>query len=129
VGQCQSLPGTIDTCANYVVAAGTFECSYVFDTDLQGSACLYGAHCCDDGKYHADCSDRTIPVGQDCPNDWCNDWCNDGDPTTLDPCSDYIPAKAQKTCTNVFDAAAEGNSCTYGLYCCADGVVHLDCAP
>ncbi|MFT7621440.1 MAG: trypsin [Myxococcota bacterium] len=116
-------PGTIDTCSDYIVAGGSFTCGYAFDTSLDGTPCVYGANCCADGQFHADCSDPTISAGQDCPNGWCND----GDPTTSDTCSDYTPATGQKTCSYAFNSALDGTSCTYGLYCCDDNTVAEAC--
>ncbi|MFT7626183.1 MAG: hypothetical protein ACI9WU_005378, partial [Myxococcota bacterium] len=117
-------PGTIDVCSDYVVSNGTYTCTNGFDATQEGNPCVYGAFCCGDGQYHVDCSDPTIPTGQACPADWCND----GDPSTLDTCSGHSPANGSFTCGHVFDPSLEGQPCSYGAHCCADGLYHADCS-
>ncbi len=128
LGSCPSgwcndgQPGTIDTCSSYDIQTGAFDCSHEYDTSLEGTPCSYGLHCCDDGKFHEDCGPFD-GIGTDCPGGWCND----GDPTTLDICSGYIGKTGQHDCSHTFDPDAEGQPCTYGAYCCGDGLAHADC--
>lgn len=134
VGECPSgwcsdgQPSTTDVC-NFVEGCDPTlghcdkSCTNTFDTAYEGQACSWGDYCCADGKYHIDCTDPSIEVGQDCPAGWCSD----GDASTLDACADYIVADGSFDCTNTFDPAKEGLACVYGDFCCDDGLFHADC--
>lgn len=112
---------TTDTCTG-LDAAGAPVCVFVFDPSFEGQACSWGTYCCLDGRFHADCSDPTLPTTLSCPSGWCND----GDACTIDSCEQEL-ATGATTCSNRFQPTCEGQACTWGAYCCDDGISREDC--
>ncbi len=102
-------PSTQDICHDYGAT-----CDRVFIASYEGQPCTWGEFCCPDWKYHATCSGVGLA---DCPSYWCND----GDPSTLQTCSGFDASAGTFDCDYAFDSTYEGQSCTWGDFCCPDG--------
>ncbi len=133
VGTCRShLCEDLDEATVDICQDDGDTCWHHFDKRKEGKDCRFSPpsdHCCDDGRFHADCF---FQYRRFCPPSF-QDYCMDGDPTTRDFCEHFAfypgwyGAPQSWECRWEF-MGPEGAACNNGKYCCdLDHTSHLDC--